>query len=196
MVFFFYKIWSWRNYWIIIHTGAVQRPVTFSDWITSIHNLRTAARVLDHTCYVINLKKSFDSICMKRYKVWFILVFENFGRLLSHVPIRILPFWPFTPSYDYPGSVNDFSAAALDFEWNICTSFFLFIKKDVGVESFHDEKFKFNFFKLLQIRWRPTFYKEESDDRDSCTVAGLLSRVHMLTHRPRLFKSIVTFNKW
>lgn len=108
----------------------------------------------------------------------------------------ILPFWPFTPSYDYPGSVNDFSAAALDFEWNICISFFLFIKKDVGVESFHDEKFKFNFFKLLQIRWRPTFYKEESDDRDSCTAAGLLSRVHMLTHRPRLFKSIVTFNKW
>lgn len=88
----FYIIWSWRNYWIIIHTGAVQRPVTFSDWITSIHNLRTAARVLDHTCYVINLKKSFDSICMKRYKVWFILVFENFGRLLSHVPIRFYRF--------------------------------------------------------------------------------------------------------
>lgn len=128
-----------------MHTGAVQRPVTFSDWITSIHNLRTAARVLDHTCYVINLKKSFDSICMKRYKVWFILVFENFGRLLFPGPYTILPFWPFAPSYDYPGSVNDFSAAALDFEWNICTSFFLFIKKDVGVESFHDEKFKFNF---------------------------------------------------
>lgn len=45
----------------------------------------------------------------------------------------ILPFWPFTPSYDYPGSVNDFSAAALDFEWNICTSFFLFIKKKMWV---------------------------------------------------------------
>lgn len=47
-------------------------------------------------------------------------------------PYTILPFWPFTPSYDYPGSVNDFSAAALDFEWNICTSFFLFIKKRCG----------------------------------------------------------------
>lgn len=139
----FYIIWSWRNYWIIIHTGAFQRPVTFSDWITSIHNLRTAARVLDHTCYVINLKKSFDSICMKRYKVWFILVFENFGRLLFPCPCTILPFLPFTPSYKYLRSVNDFSAV-LDFEWNICTSFFIY-KKDVGVESFHDEKFKFNF---------------------------------------------------
>lgn len=72
----FYIIWSWRK-WIIMHTGTVQRPITFSDWIMSIHNSRTAARVLDHTCYVINLKKSFDSICMKRYKVWFILVFET-----------------------------------------------------------------------------------------------------------------------
>lgn len=174
-----------------MHTGAVQRPVTFSDWITSIHNLRTAARVLDHTCYVINLKKSFDSICMKRYKVWFILVFENFGRLLSHVPIRFYRF-------DLSPRLMTIRAVLMIFRRRHLTlnEIFVHIKKDVGVESFHDEKFKFNFFKLLQIRWRPTFYKEESDDRDSCTAAGLLSRVHMLTHRPRLFKSIVTFNKW
>lgn len=108
-------------------------------------------------------------------------------------PYTILSLWPFTPSYEYLRNVNDFSAA-LDFQWNICTSFFLFIK-DVGVKSFAMRNLN-SFFKLPQIRWRPEFYREESVDRDSCSAAGLLSRVHMLTHKRRLFKSIVTFNKW
>lgn len=132
-----------------MHTGTGQRPITFSDWIMSIHNSRTAARVLDHTCYVINLKKSFDSICMKRYKVWFILVFENFGRLLSLVPIRFYRF-DLSPRLMNTCAMLMIFRRHLTFNEIFVQVFFLFIK-DVGVKSFAMRNLN-SFFKLPQIR--------------------------------------------
>lgn len=87
-------------------------------------------------------------LCNKFEEIFWFHLYEEIQSMVyiglrKLCPCTILPFLPFTPSYKYLRSVNDFSAV-LDFEWNICTSFFIY-KKYVGVESFHDEKFKFNF---------------------------------------------------
>lgn len=76
--------------------------------------------------------------------------FWKFWKIFFLCFYMILLFWFFTLFYDYLGSVNDFLVVVFDFEWNICISFFIY-KKDVGVESFYDEKFKFNFLNFFKF---------------------------------------------